>query len=63
MFQAVLGLSSWEVRSSQGSFSQIKDGLMGLVTCRSAPKPKLHSATHQWLMYRIRKQYSWHILT
>lgn len=49
-FRIFTGLSSWEVRCSQGSLTLMKDGLMGLVTCRSALKPHSHSTNHQRLM-------------
>lgn len=53
MIQVFVGLSSWEVKHSKGSFTQMKDGLMGLVTCRLALKPHSHSTNHQWLALRI----------
>lgn len=49
-FRILTGLSSWEVRCSQGPLTLMKDGLMGLVTCRSALKPHSHSTNHQRLM-------------
>lgn len=45
---------------TDGVCNYMNDGLMELVTYRSALKPCTHLANHQWLMLRIKREgYSW----
>lgn len=45
---------------TDGVCNYMNDGLMELVTYRSALKPSTHLANHQWLMLRIKREgYSW----
>lgn len=41
---------------ADGVCNYMKDGLMGLVTYRSALKPDPHLANHQWLMLRLQRE-------